>query len=139
MVISFAEIESAIPANVAGLYEIRTRGGECLKVGIASDLRERLCTHRASRQSGLRLAAKGNWSDPANVRSKSSILAKHLFFDSELSLDYDLRSEVGRRAFLLEQCVLTFEVFPSRAAARIRETEREQSGLFRYVGRVIAR
>ena len=136
---NFTEIEQHVPRNVAGIYEIHTRAGVRLKVGIAGDLRKRLRTHRASRQSGLRLCAGGEWTIPAHVVSKSSILAKHLFFDSSLTGEYDLRTEVGRRGFLLDQCTFTFEILPTRAEAAVIEAEREGSGAFRYVGRAITR
>lgn len=136
---NFSDIEQHVPPHAAGIYEIHTRDGVRLKVGIAGDLRKRLRIHRASRQSGLRLCAGGDWANPLHVVSKSSILAKHLFFDSSLTTMYDLRTEEGRRKFLLEQCAFTFEILRTRAEAAVIEAERERSGAFRYVGRAITR
>ena len=58
-----------------GIYEIHTIDGEILKVGIAGNLRKRLTQHCASR--GLRFDNGKSAEDPHQVRSKSSILAKH--------------------------------------------------------------
>jgi len=94
--IRFSDIESIVPAK-AGIYEMHTLTGIPLKVGISVNLQERLMQHRASRQSALKLKAGGERSNPKDVQSKSSILAKHLYYDTSLVADYDLKSEAGRR------------------------------------------
>lgn len=76
----------------SGVYEIHGRNGMALKVGIASNLRRRLQNHRASRDSGLRLKAGGSWNNPDDVESHSSILAKHLYYDSTITTAYDLKN-----------------------------------------------
>jgi hypothetical protein len=131
--IRFSEIDERVGAR-PGIYEIHTIDGRPLKVGIGRDLRRRLRSHRASRQSGLR-SALGDprlATAPAQVSSKSSILAKHLFFDAEVAPGYDLRSEAGRRRFLEEQCRVRVEYCDSREDAARIEREREQTAGFRY-------
>jgi hypothetical protein len=44
------------------------------------------------------------FADIDDVTSKSSILAKHLLFDTTLSAAFDLRTESGRRNFLADCC-----------------------------------
>ena len=130
--VSFAAIEAEVPEE-PGLYQIRTINDECLKVGIAQNLRKRLKQHRASRQACLRLKPGGDWANPADVVSKQSILAKHLFFDQRTN--YDLKTELGRQRFLHTECYVLF--LPTRTRAEAREMERqfEREGRFRYVGR----
>jgi hypothetical protein len=134
----FSEIERDVPAQ-AGIYEIHTFTGIPLKVGIGGDLRKRLLQHRASKQSALRLKAGGQRCNPSDVRSKESILAKHLYYDTSLVADYDLRSEAGRRMFLKEKCYFIFELTANRAEARELEKLREDRSQFRYVGNVLKR
>jgi hypothetical protein len=131
--IKFSEIETYVRPR-PGVYEIHTLDGVALKVGIARDLRDRLKKHRASRQSGLRSAVSdlGAVRTPSQIVSKSSILAKHLFFDRELAVGYDLQSEAGRRTFLETECRISIEYCPTREAARRIECERERSGVYRY-------
>jgi len=121
--------------RVPGLYEIWTVDGRPLKVGISDDLGSRLKCHAASRESGLQLKTGGAWGNPDDVRSKASIFAKHLFFDSSVAPGYDLKSEFGRRAFIKEQCRVLVVLTESKAQARALERERERSGQFRYVGK----
>lgn len=138
--IRFSEIDQYVSAS-PGVYEIHTRKGVALKVGIGRDLRDRLRHHRASYQSGLR-SKTGDLSGvtrPSEVVSKSSILAKHLFFDSEIGSDYDLRSETGRRAFLERECRVTVHHCSTRENARRIEKKLESETAFRYCRRVIVR
>jgi hypothetical protein len=136
----FSDIESQVE-HQPGVYEIHTASGIPLKVGIARDLLARLRRHRASRQSGLR--ARGceldDATDPSQVVSKASILAKHLFFDASLTRGYALRTEPGRQEFL-ERCC-TVRVHPCRTRHEAREIERamERGRQFRYQGRVTNR
>jgi hypothetical protein len=67
------------------------------------------------------------------VKAKGSILAKHLYFDQEITRDYDLRTEAGRRGFLRERCYIVFELTKSRAEAQFQERLRESCGSFRYI------
>jgi len=135
----FSEIDQTVPAGQPGLYEIWTLLGVPLKVGIALDLRLRLRQHRSSRKNSLRLKSGGSWSRPRDVDSKQSILAKHLYFDRELTHDYDLSSEAGRRGFLEDCCEVRIRPTATREEARELEKQREATGLFRYTGRVKAR
>src|SRR5208283_3689809 len=132
--IRFSDIESIVPAQ-AGIYEIHTFTGIPLKVGISANLRKRLIQHRASRQSALKLKAGGQRCNPSDVQSKSSILAKHLYYDTSLIADHDLQSEAGRRTFLEEKCYFVFELTGNRAKARDLEKMRERQLQFRYVGK----
>jgi hypothetical protein len=136
----FSEIDRRVK-HQPGLYEIWTRSGRRLKIGIAADLLDRLRKHRASRDSGLRcsLGSLASVTDPKQITSKSSILAKHLFFDAKITTRYDLRCEADRRQFLESECRLTVEYFPTRSAARTEELRREAATPFRYQGRVILR
>lgn len=135
----FSEVAAAVDA-VPGYYEIHMVTGVLLKLGIAENLRTRLLQHGASLQSCLKGKKEGDaWSDPSDVVSKRSILAKHLYFDASIAPGYDLSSELGRQLFLEEQCRIVVKPMASRAEARKYEKAREQSGLFRYVGRVVKR
>lgn len=131
----FDKLEGNVPTE-PGIYEIHMLSGEALKVGIGKDLLQRLKDHRASRQSGLKLKPQGSWSNPSDVQSKKSILAKHLYFDSVLVKNYNLTSEAGRRSFLQEQCYIVFKVTSSVHEAKDLERVRECSGQFRYIGLV---
>jgi hypothetical protein len=131
--VRFSEIEAVVP-DKPGLYEIYTLDGKALKVGIGTNLRRRLIQHRKSRQSRLALKAGGNWENPSDVVSKQSVLAKHLFFSAPVE-GYDLKTEVGRQAFLDECCYVLFLVTSNREEARAIERVKEASGAFSYVGR----
>lgn len=136
--ITFDQIGTSVEPK-PGIYEIHTNAGVPLKVGIAGDIKCRLLDHRASRQSGLRLKAGGSWDRPNDVESKKSVLAKHLYYDTSVAPEYHLTTEMGRRAFLREQCYVMFEIVETVGRAKELEALRESSGLFRYVGRVICR
>jgi len=110
-----------------------------LKVGIGVNLRKRLLQHRASRQSHLKLKPGGQRSNPADVRSKESILAKHFYYDGSITTDYDLKTEAGRQAFLAERCHIAFEMTETKAVARDLEKRRESSGSDRYLKVVLKR
>ena len=139
MRINFDEIEANIQ-NKPGYYEIHTKQGIALKVGIGVNIRKRLINHRASRQSALRHAQGGGIVDPNDilnpndVKSKSSILAKHLYFDETIAPNYNLKKQKCRRAFLIENCYIEFLETETKAIAREIEIDRENTGLFRYVG-----
>ncbi len=145
--IRFSEIEKGIKKEVPpkpGVYEIWTDCGISLKVGISKDIRKRLLQHRASRQSGLKLKPNFEEADrinPNNVQSKSSILAKHLYYDQTLAKKYklDFKKENDRRKFLLENCYIIFEITETRENAREIERKCERNEQFRYIGRVIIR
>ncbi len=132
--IRFSEIERYVPA-LPGLYEIYTDDGEALKVGIGVNLRKRLIQHRRSRQSRLILRAGGDWSNPADVRSTQSILAKHLYFAGSID-GHELTTEAGRQRFLEEHCCIRFRVTASREEARALERVLEAGGTFPFHGRV---
>lgn len=132
--IRFSEIEQFVPAR-PGIYEIHSVDGIPLKVGIGVNLRKRLIQHRRSRQSRLILKAGGDWSNPDDVRSSQSILAKHLFFAAEID-GYDLTSEAGRQAFLEQRCYILFRATTTREEARALERLKEASGAFPFAGRV---
>lgn len=117
-----------------GVYEIHTKNGMPLKVGISINIQERLTQHAHSYQSCLRLKPRGNWRNPRDVRSNGSILAKHLYFDRSLSAKYDFRFEHDRRHFLNNECDLFIRFTRGIVSAKRIEEEREQSGIFRYVG-----
>jgi len=133
MKIRFSDIEKVVSAK-PGIYKISTDTGILLKVGIGGNLLRRLRQHRASRDSGLKLKPNGKWSDPDDVQSKASILAKHLYFDRTIAPDLDLTQEINRGKFLLERCNITFEFTSDRLAAR--ELEKDCEHGCRYVGRV---
>lgn len=82
----FSEIEKYVTHDGSGLYEIQTQDGRPLKVGISKQLCRRLCQHRASRQKPLRLKPGGHRSNPSDVISKQSVLAKHLYYDAEMCM-----------------------------------------------------
>ncbi len=132
--IRFNEIEDVVPLDKPGIYEIHTIAGVPLKVGISGNLRKRLLQHRASRQSGLRLKPSGNFSNPSDVASKASVLAKHLYYDRSITSKYDLTTEAGRRSFLQECCYIIFDVTEDRIEAKDIERQREENDSFRYVG-----
>ena len=135
----FEDINTLVP-QAPGLYEIYTQDGIALKVGISINLRKRLGQHFASRQNALKLREGGRWENPQDVISKSSILAKHLYFwTPALMRGYDLKAEAGRNRFLAEQCVIRFRVTQTRAEARALEKVLEQDGSFRFVGELQSR
>ena len=121
-----------------GLYQIKM-GREFLKVGISANLRKRLHQHAKSSQARLKSPLPEPWTDPNQVASKGSILAKHLYFDRQVTQVYDLCCEEHRVAFLREQCWVCFRPTRSREAARLLERELETTGKYRYVGRVVRR
>ena len=127
--VSFAEIKDRVPKG-PGIYKIYTSDHKPLKVGIAANLQKRLTQHRDSRQKYLQLKPGGSWANPADVVSKRSILAKHLFFASR-----KLRTELGRQQFLLRECYVLFLPTSTRAEAREMERQIEREGRFLYVGR----
>jgi hypothetical protein len=134
--VEFEQIASDVPES-SGIYEIHTHCGTPLKVGIAKNLKRRLASHFVSRQSGLKAKVRGtsSWSCPSEVVSKASILAKHLYFDRAISSACSLLTEDGRRSFLSSSCYIEFEPLPLELAKK-QERVREQSGTFRYFGRV---
>lgn len=136
--IRFSEIESSVLAR-PGIYEIHTDSGIPLKVGIGGNIQKRLLQHRASRQARLKLKAGGQCSNPSDMQSKESILAKHLYYDTTVTTDFDLTLEAGRTAFLEEKCHIIFQTTSSRAEARELERKKENGGCFRYIGRVCKR
>jgi len=131
--IRFNEIEDKIPKG-PGIYEIYTDSGIALKVGISSNIRKRLLQHRASRQNRLKLKPGGNRLNPNDVLSKESILAKHLYYDSTVTKEYNLATENGRKAFLSDKCYIRFKETETKAEARRMEKQLEMSGQFRYIG-----
>lgn len=133
--VNFMEIKIKVPTK-PGLYEIYTIDNIPLKVGISNNLQKRLLNHYASRQNALKLKLNGDWSKPADVTSKSSILAKHLYF-SDLSKDYNLKTEEGRHRFLEESCFIKFFVTESKEEARALEKIIEASGKFPFVGKTL--
>ena len=134
----FADIDKSVPDG-PGIYRIWTFCGEALKVGISTNLRERLRKHRASRSSALKLKPGGNPENPDDWVSKASILAKHLYFDRTLTKEFDLTTENGRRCFLEKACEITFFQTASKEKARELEKTLERSEMFRYQGKVRVR
>jgi hypothetical protein len=134
--IRFNEIDEKAPEQ-PGIYEIHTNDGTALKVGIGKNLRKRLIQHRDSRQSRLKLIPGGNWSNPSDVVSKGSILAKHLFFDEIITKNFNLKTENGRKEFLMKDCYILFEITATREEAWLQEQTLEDPALYRYVGRVV--
>ncbi len=134
--ISFAEIATKVSEEL-GIYEIWTISEIPLKVGISNNLRKRLKQHAASRDSGLK-GLGCNPTQPAHLISKASILAKHLYFDSALTVtgDYDLSTEIGRKTYLSEKCYIKFCVMKKRDDARALEKQLEKSDKFRYARKV---
>jgi excinuclease UvrABC nuclease subunit len=134
--ISFSEITGKV-GEEPGIYEIWTESGSRLKVGISQNLRKRLKQHAASRESGLKNLCS-NPKKPADITSKASILAKHLYFDRALpeAMGYDLCSGDERKKFLAEKCYIKFLVTKTRDEARKLEIEMEKTGEFRYTRKV---
>jgi hypothetical protein len=122
-----------------GLYQIFTFEGTPLKVGISNNLQKRLKAHARSKQKYLQIKDNALGELPSDIVSKRSILAKHLFFDNEITSAYDLRTELGRQAFLKDECYLEITYTNSREIARKLEVKAEKLGIFRYRGRVIKR
>lgn len=140
MAINFAEIQNIV-TNSPGLYVIYTNHGIPLKCGISVKLLKRLKDHRASCQSGLKkqdgeTVNPDDNLNPDDVRSKKSILAKHLFFDEEITDLYNLKTQKGRRDFLLYECYIEFEYTKTKEIARDLEIELESKSIFRYQGMV---
>ncbi len=138
MKIKFSEIYDKVPSK-PGYYEIFTIDEVKLNVGIASNLKRRLIQHANSKQGALKFNGSEINPSPSGVRSKQSILAKHLYFDKTIEPQYDLTSEDGRKSFLNECCYLIVNVTETRDIARIIEIEKEKVGDYRYVGRTITR
>ena len=134
--IRFTEIERKLKHGQPGLYKIYTLSGVPLKVGISKDLRDRLRKHRDSRQKSLKLKLGGNRSQPTDVLSKQSILAKHLYYDEVITTNFDLKSEIGRREFLKSCCEIEVKFTNAKEDARLLENKLEATGSFRYVGPV---
>ena len=130
----FSDIDE-VP-TCAGLYEVFTNRGTALKVGIAKNLRNRLKAHAASRQSALKVKKGRNRRTPSGVVSKSSVLAKHLYYDSSISNEFDLKTEKGRRRFLRERCFIVLRRM-GISDAKTKEKEWETKYLYRYVGKVV--
>ena len=107
-------------------------------MGVSNNLIKRLKQHAASRDSGLKFLVS-NPTEPAHITSKSSILAKHLYFDRVLeeARGYDLRSGDGRKKFLAEKCYIKFLVTKTREEARVLEKKLEKSNQFRYTRKFI--
>lgn len=132
--IRFSEIEIEVPQKQPGIYQIYTDSGTPVKVGISADIHRRLKEHRSSADRYLVWKEGASRDDPANVTSKRSILAKHLYFDTSITDEFDLRTEAGRRQFLSERCHVKFKTTESKNEARALEIPREHSGVFRYTG-----
>ena len=137
--ITFAKIEEAFLPGQPGLYEIYTFTGIPLKVGISGDLRKRLIQHRDSQQRCLKLRPEGSWDNPADVISKRSILAKHLYFDSQICPGLNLRDEGDRQRFLRGNCIIIIRETKTKVEARLLEIELERKKKFRYQGTVVVR
>jgi len=136
--LKFSEIYDKVPSK-PGIYEIYTNEGVALKVGIASNLKSRLTQHANSKQGALKFTGSKINATPSEVQSKQSILAKHLYFDTSIAPKYDLTTEEGRKDFLNECCFLLVSETKTRELAREIEKQKESSGAYRYVGRVIKR
>ncbi|RUO56894.1 hypothetical protein CWI70_01715 [Pseudidiomarina homiensis] len=119
-----------------GLYQIHTFDGIPLKVGIAKNLRQRLRQHARSLQRKLQPTKSEPIGDPSHLRSKQSILAKHLYFDHSLTANYDLTTELGRQTFLAHEAYLLITYTASRDEAERLEKIAEATGIWRYQGRV---
>jgi len=136
--IKFSEIKTKVPAE-PGIYEIYTKDKTRLKVGIGINLRHRLLQHASSKQRCLKLKPGGNIEDPKDIRSKQSILAKHLYYDKSIAKDFDLTTEQGRQQFLCERCFIIFETMKSKDDAHKKEQLYESERKYRYYGPVIRR
>ena len=133
----FSELPGLLRGK-SGWYEIRF-GRMYLKVGIASNLLRRLRQHGKSSQHRLVSPMPGPWVHPNQVVSKGPILAKHLYFDRGITTRYNLKTQEGRAQFLEERCQLRYTLTTTDSAARRMEKRLEQSGKYRYVGRVRVR
>jgi hypothetical protein len=122
--------------NTSGLYQIFTLDGLPLKVGIAKNLRSRLNQHLKSSQKRLRPSNDGEVLEPSHLQSKQSILAKHLYFDSSLTHNNDLKTESGRRNFLTKETYLLITYTHDRKEAERLEKIAERADMWRYKGRV---
>jgi excinuclease UvrABC nuclease subunit len=141
MALRFSEVSSRVK-DAPGLYEIHTTSGRPLKVGIGRRLKRRLKQHAASRQSCLRplpSQAIEQVRHPTELRSKGSILAKHLFFDGGITTAYNLRTEAGRRAFLQNRCRIRVTYCASVEEALALERRLASRIAYRYCGRVTVR
>lgn len=136
-VCTFSQVDQLL--NKAGVYQIFTDDGIPLKVGIATKLRARLRQHAKSSQKYLKFKHEGAGTQPSDVRSTRSILAKHLYFDSSIAPAYDLTTEEGRRKFLQAECYLMITYTESRETARELEELLEAKKIFRYQGVVASK
>ena len=136
MKINFDQINLKAP-SCSGIYELFTDDGIPLKVGISTNLKRRLLQHRNSKQNKLKLNPGGNRSNPDDVVSKGSILAKHLYYDSSITSEYNLETEQGRREFLEHKCYILLESTETKEVARKKEQVLEDSRIYRYVGKVV--
>ncbi len=136
--IKFDDIETKALAN-PGIYEIYTNSGIPLKVGSAKNIKKRLLQHMTSRQSALKLKPGGSWNNPNDVKSKQSILAKHMYYDKSITDNFNLKLESGRRAFLTTECYIMLKYTNSKAAAEQLEIIRERKRKWRYFGKVVKR
>ncbi len=128
--------KSAVRSRVLRDLDIEgcvAEGWHCGKAVQTADSAWRVAAARAKR--GQR---EDGWVNPSEVRSKRSILAKHLYFDSSIAPRYNLRCEADRQKFLEQDCRIPVNPM-RRAAAREYERERERTACIRYVGRVINR
>lgn len=128
----------ALPAKLRGrpgVYEIRC-GNRLLKVGIGRDLLKRLRQHRNSSQKRLKGFTNGPWTSPSQVTSKASILAKHLYFDRSISKKHDLRTQEGRRDFLLSRCEVRVWTTTGRDEARAIEKRLQDTRKYRYCRKI---
>jgi len=92
-----------------------------------------------SAQIGLQSPEPEPWTHPDQVKSKRSILTKHLYFDELIAPELNLRTEPDRKRFLLERCQVRWQIHPNRESARAIEVAMEKKGGYRYQGRVIKR
>ncbi len=138
MKIKFSQVKDLVQPT-SGIYEIFTNEGIALKVGIAKDLKKRLTDHSKSKQSRIKIKDATQAMEPHNVISKKSILAKHLYFDRNISKNYDLTTELGRQEFLEDECYIIVKTTSTREEARALEMRLENTGKYRYVGLVIWR
>ena len=138
MKIKFSQVKDLVEPT-SGIYEIFTNEGIALKVGIAKDLKKRLTDHGKSKQSRIKIKDATQAMEPHNVISKKSILAKHLYFDRNISKNYDLTTELGRQAFLEHECYVVVTRTSTREEARVLEIKLEKVRIHRYLGLVIWR
>lgn len=130
--IKFSQIDEKINSSF-GLYEIYTNDNIHLKVGISNNLKRRLKQHRNSRQNSLKIKNVDLPILPNNMESKQSILAKHLYFDKNITKKYNLINEEERQQFLENECYIVITETSSKEDARTIEIQKEKEN-FRYIG-----